>query len=335
MTIIENIFSGSKNKINKLNSDFFSKLLDKDFLLHLVDIRHYYIDIVSYNIKKERQELIDSIKKLIQDYNKLKIKKNVFIKEKIINIQRIAKKNNLNYINEDKKITRALEKIIKDMIDKKELILAKKNQLLNLKYKPSKAQLKIDLKQKLLVLKNTNISVDKLYDEKEKYSKLFKNITTNKNAIKCYSNYIFEMIVDDIDNLLKIYHLACNLISTNTIYKLDNISAIMEYKLNIEQNNFLDSYTSIINNKKVLNSELNKISDEYVRNKTIINAMMHYAKNYKDLYNNKMLDREFDVIKEMTSNNQNNVIDISDICTSFNDIALINKYQFNNLVGDI
>lgn len=296
MTILEYIFKNNdrKSKLDKINYSYFSKYLNKDIILELIDIRNIYLNIIDNNIDTLKKDIV----KLKEEYKVVRLRKKELLKNKLELIRSIVN-SNIDDIDKDININMELKKIInKEKCIKEKIIF--KSQLI--KEKTDKGYIKKiyqELKQRINYLKDPLVVTDLLYENKNKYSNELKNVIKNEKAKKCYMTYILEMILNDSDNLIRCYELSINLVNNN-IDRLDNISVILENKLNDEQLIALNNFVKIINDNKS-ESNLDDISDERLKNKTIINTMMHFAKNYKNLSKNRdVLFSEYQMIKSMS-----------------------------------
>ena len=147
------------------------------------------------------------------------------------------------------------------------------------------------------------VEIDYLsYNKKDKYEIELKNIIKNKDAIRCYMTYLFEMISLDLDNLYHTYEIAKNymLISyqKDININLENNSILLEYNMLKDLNNSVDSYLDIIINNKLSNNRISEISLEKIKHNSIIHTMSHFAKNYKALHNDdEIISSEYEIIR--------------------------------------
>ena len=282
MTILEYIFKNNnhKSKLDKINYSYFSKYLNSDIINELIDIRGLYLNIIDNNVDALKEDIL----KLKEEYKKVRFKKKKLLKSKLELIRNIVN-SKIEDIDKDIDININLKKIINKENSIRENIILK-NKLMNEKSDKNYIKgLYQELKKRITNLKDPLVITKLLYENKNKYSNELKSIIKNEKARKCYMTYILEMILNDSDNLIRCYELSINLINNN-IDKLDNISVILENKLNVEQLAALNNFVKIINDN-ISESSLDDISDERLKNKTIINTMMHFAKNYKNLSKNR------------------------------------------------
>ena len=332
MTILEEIFiSAKKSDIDNTNKKFFSDYLNKEVVSSLIDVRDILLKII--NIPKE-EDINSNIKKLNIKLQALNQENYSLLKEKIKLMNKLVQDNSVNYIDMDDELNKKLKKVLSRKEEIKNKIDNNKKILKALKTGHLESSLKNKLKDKLKETENLNTSTI-FYDKKDNYKKSLRSIVKNEKARMCYSNYIFEMIGNDIDNLKQFNSLACGYIEKNKIDKIDRLSILLSYSVNKEQTKLLDNFSKMINNKKITNIGLNEISDEYFKNKTLIDTMLHFSKNFKNLAtDNDVLISEYNMIKEMSldiEGEKNNLKDSFKV-SSLDDILNIFKV-FNNLIN--
>lgn len=310
MTILEYIFknTGKKSKLDKVNYSYFSKHLNKDIINELIDIRNIYLNIIDKNMDTLKKDIV----KLKEEYKKVRLRKKELLRNKLDILKNIAN-SNIEDIDKDIKINVELKDIINKEKNVKEKIFLK----INLFKEKSDAsyikKLYCNLEEKIANIKDPLLVSNLLYENKNKYNNELKSVIKNEKARNCYMTYILEMILNDADNLIRCYNLSNGLISNN-LDKLENISVILENNLNIEQLNALNNFVKIINDN-ISSKNINDISDDRLKNKTIINTMMHFAKNYKNLSkNSEVLFSEYKMIKGMSLDLEQEKINVSNMC---------------------
>lgn len=307
-TILEDIFkNNNENKIDSINKSFFNKYLDQEVILKLIDIRKLYIDILTFEKSKEKDiETRDSLKKELNYYidkkNILENQNFALLKKKINIVKSLTEKIDIKKIEVEEKINKYLI-INADNIGKLTIEIDRiSNDINSLTInKFDKDMLVNTLKYKINNL--DKVEIDYLsYNKKDKYEIELKNIIKNKDAIRCYMTYLFEMISLDLDNLYHTYEIAKNymLISyqKDININLENNSILLEYNMLKDLNNSVDSYLDIIINNKLSNNRISEISLEKIKHNSIIHTMSHFAKNYKALHNDdEIISSEYEIIR--------------------------------------
>ena len=162
------------------------------------------------------------------------------------------------------------------------------------------------------------IEIDYLsYNKKNKYESELKNFITNKDAIRCYMTYLFEMISLDLDNLYHTYEISKSymLISyqKDMNINLENNSILLEYNMLKDLNNSVDNYLDIIMNNKLSNNRIREISLEKIKHNSIIHNMSHFAKNYKELHNDdEIISSEYEIIRGFILDLRNEIKTLED-----------------------
>ena len=162
------------------------------------------------------------------------------------------------------------------------------------------------------------IEIDYLsYNKKDKYESELKNFITNKDAIRCYMTYLFEMISLDLDNLYHTYEISKSymLISyqKDMNINLENNSILLEYNMLKDLNNSVDNYLDIIMNNKLSNNRIREISLEKIKHNSIIHNMSHFAKNYKELHNDdEIISSEYEIIRGFILDLRNEIKTLED-----------------------
>lgn len=307
-TILEDIFkNNNENKIDSINKSFFNKYLDQEVILKLIDIRKLYIDILTFEKSKEKDiETRDSLKKELNYYidkkNILENQNFALLKKKINIVKSLTEKIDIKKIEVEEKINKYLIRNA-DNIGKLTIEIDRiSNDINSLTInKFDKDMLVNTLKYKINNL--DKVEIDYLsYNKKDKYEIELKNIIKNKDAIRCYMTYLFEMISLDLDNLYHTYEIAKNymLISyqKDININLENNSILLEYNMLKDLNNSVDSYLDIIINNKLSNNRISEISLEKIKHNSIIHTMSHFAKNYKALHNDdEIISSEYEIIR--------------------------------------
>ena len=317
-TILEKIFKNDSNdELDNLNNNFFKNYIDKDLILKLVDIRNLYLDILSFEKTKAKEErnrylIKTELEKLLKDKNKITDENFGLISKKNALLKSLDDSINIKKLEIDSKLN---ELIIKNLNSLKKINLdieKKKKEFDSLKFNNYDRDLLINtLKYKLNNLKDIDDYTDS-YDKKELYEDELSVILNNKSARKCYITYLFLSISLDLDNLYHTYRIA-NLFAFDTFKNertiaLENTSINLEVSLIKSLKNALDNYIKLINDTNMLDSEITNISEEKLKHISIINAMNHFAKNHSSLSDDKDIKRkEYNMIKEFIDDLKNDV----------------------------
>lgn len=322
-TILENIFkNNSGDKINSLNKSFFNKYLDQEIILKLIDIRKLYIDILTFEKSKEKDIRTRDILKKELDYyiNKKNILENhnfALLKKKINIVKSLTEKIDIKKIETEEKINKYLIRNA-DNIGKLTLEIDRISNEIN-----SLTINKFDKDMLVNTLKYKINNIDKIeidylsYNKKDKYESELKNFITNKDAIRCYMTYLFEMISLDLDNLYHTYEISKSymLISyqKDMNINLENNSILLEYNMLKDLNNSVDNYLDIIMNNKLSNNRIREISLEKIKHNSIIHNMSHFAKNYKELHNDdEIISSEYEIIRGFILDLRNEIKTLED-----------------------
>lgn len=299
-TILNSIFVSCKDnpKILKKNKEFFNKYFDKDVLSDLMELREVYLKVI-YLLDNRIEE---KLRRLILKYKSLKKDKITCLKNKTEIIKGMTTESSLDLVLEDEKINSRLKEIINSLNETLENIHKLQKEQKSLLEKPDiQEKLNDQLIRILKKLTGKEIKISLSYEQKKKYSDSIKDIFKTEKALKCYVTYLFELINNDMDNLKHVFASAQNYILSKQAKidtKEDNDSIILEYIINKNLNIFLTDFVGI--NMDYSTIKLNDISDKNLQNKTIINTMIHFAKNYENLYKDPdVLKSEYQMILNM------------------------------------
>lgn len=299
-TILNSIFVSCKDnpKILKRNNEFFSKYLDKDVLVDLIEIREIYLQIIYLSDNRIEEKL----RRYLLKYKELKKEKIICLKSKAEIIKGLTNDSSIDLIKQDEKVNSQLKEIIKCLNETT-------NNFHNLKQEQKNIQEQSDMQDKLndkLIkilkrLKGKENRISLSCEQKKKYSDSIKDIFKSEKAMKCYVTYLFELINNDMDSLQHVFSSAQNYVldlEKTSDHKEDNDSIVLEHIINKNLNIFLNNFVDSVNNCSLV--KLNEISDENLQNKTIINMMIHLAKNYENLNKDKeVLKSEYQMILNM------------------------------------
>lgn len=308
-TILEEIFKNEdyNSKINNVNTSFFNKYLNKDIILKLIDIRMLYLEIFTFEKNKSKEEREHYIIKNELD-KLLKYKENIVSK----NDELISKKNILINSFNDGISVKKLELDIKlnEVVIKNLKVIKEIDSKIEIKTKEYEAlsfssydrdMLISTLKYKLNDIKDFK-EFDNLYDYKDLYEDEISKIIENDMARKCYVTYLFLSITEDLDNLVHIRDnaslLAFHTFKNERKIALENTSINLEYSIVKSIYKSLNEYVDIFN-RTITNNKMNEISKEMLKHITIINTMIHFAKNHSSLSDDSDIKtKEFNIIKD-------------------------------------
>ena len=346
MTILEEIFKSSKkDKLSNVNKSFFPKYLNSDIIIKLIDIRKLYLDILTFEKSKEediktRDRLKGKLDNVLENKNQLENQNFSLLKKKIAIVKSLTEKIDIRKLEVEKEINDNIinnSNTINELTIEAESISNEINSLTINKY--DKDMLVNALKYKLNNLDNVNINYISS-DKKELYGKEISSVLINSDIMKCYQMYIFEMINSDIDNLIHIYNTAKNYMlityQKDINMNLENSSIILEKIINSKLLESINKYIDIVMNNNLSNNRINEISMEKIKHNSIIHTMIHFAKNYKELYEDKeIINKEYemirgyviDLVRETKSSNDNLVVNV------INDTIDIFK-SFSENIGD-
>lgn len=311
-TILEDIFKNSKknNKVSEFNNEFFKNYLDYNNLLKLIDIRKVYLDIVNFDLKKiqedqNKNQIKEELKALFNKKNNLENENFSLLKKKINIVKALTNQIDIKKIEIEEQINKSIIENVRK-IDDLSTEIENKNNLVSLTYNSlDKDMLVNTLKYKINNL-NGFAFVDVDFSKKEDYIKQIKNIIKNDNAVKCYTTYLFEMIQMDLNNLHSVLEVACEFINysyqKNDNLSLENKSLLLEFILNSKLNLSINNYLEIILNNNISNNKIDELSKEKLKHNTIIHTLDHFAKNYKELLDDKeIMASEYNIIKGFIS----------------------------------
>ncbi len=292
--ILEDIFINRDDEFSQINYDFFNNYLSSDLIKLLIDIKNIYFKILNYDENKKK--FLKELEELNSRKKQLKTNVMNLLKRKATLMKNVIDNFDINIVQEDDKINHelfVLDKNIKEIETKIELSTIKKSQ--------EKGDMLQQLKNIIDNIDNPIMLVDVLYNKKEQYYKNIKNNIVSKKAINCYITYLFEMISNELDTLNQIYESSKILINSGDIDKLDSTSIVLENTINNELNKSMKDYLALITKKNLSLKMVDDVSDEYLKNKTLVNAMMHLAKNFKSLSDYPdVLESEYQTIKDMS-----------------------------------
>lgn len=321
-TILEDIFKNNNNdnKILNLNNTFFKSCLDTSTVIKLIDIRKLYLDIIKFEQNKEkdieiRRSLKEELNHLYDQKNKIENNNFALLKKKIAIVKSLTDKIDIKKIELETSINEEIIKNTKTINEICVKIDGKNNEINALSFNHVDKDMLINtLKYKISNLDNHCLDYINC-NKKDDYNREIKSIINNQDAIRCYTTYLFEMIVMDIDNLNHTYEVAKDFAShsyqNDENIKLENNSVLLEFVLNNKLNKSVNDYVKIVLDNNT-NNTISEVSLEKLKHNTIIHTMDHFAKNYKDLIKDEeIINSEYQMIRSFIIDLKNEIKDNS------------------------